>query len=169
MKGILILAAALCAARVAAQDISRAEVVRAEDVPAGFWNARLWLTSQAFGLREDCPVRVLFQNPELRNTATSRLVSREVRGGDLFVVIETAGGVSVEQVTLQLRWHRAEGIVGVESISLAGGGAGRQTLRYEAAIDDDEEYDLYTDTLVSLYRTLFDAGWVSRKAARNGG
>jgi hypothetical protein len=54
----------------------------------------------------------------------------------------------------------------VESISLGGAaGADRQTLRYTTAVDDDEEYDVYTDTLLSLYRTYFDPVTIRKRAA----
>jgi hypothetical protein len=149
----------------------------AEGAADGFWGARLWLTSQAFGLREDCSVQTLFRNPVFRSialeqggVATSRLVESRQRGADLFLTIDTTRGSDlVERVVLQLRWHLAEGIASVESISVSGAAeADRQTLSYRTAVDDDEEYDLYTDTLVSLYRTFFDAAMVRKRAGAAG-
>ena len=147
--------------------------------PAGdpIWDRRLWLTSQAFGLEEDCAVRVLFQDPRFRSTplagggvATSRIVSGAMRDDDLFLTIDTTrADTLVERVVLQLRAHPAEGVVSVESISLGGAAEEeRRTITYEDAVDDDEEYDLYTDTLVSLYTTFFDAGAVRARLSAAG-
>jgi hypothetical protein len=143
-------------------------------VPDSLWDGRLWLTSRAFGLEEDCPVRVLFQDPDLRSAplaeggeVASRLVSQSVRGGDLFLTIETArAGEMVERVVLQLRGHPSDGVVSVESIRMSGAqGGGERTLSYSDAVSDDEEYDLYTDTLVSLYKTFFDEQAVRARLA----
>jgi hypothetical protein len=136
----------------------------AEPVPDALWSARLWLTSQAFGLEEDCPTGVLFRDPLFRpislpqgGSAASRVVSREAHGDDLDLVIETTrGGEQVQRVALDLRLHRRENIVSVESIDIDGPKVGHRTLRYAEAADDDDEYDLYTDTLVTLYTTFFD-------------
>ena len=83
----------------------------AEPVPDSFWAGRLWLTSQAFGLEEDCPVRVLFQDPEFRTTplaqggsATSRIASSGLRDGDLFLTIDTTrAGELVDENTVRAR------------------------------------------------------------------
>lgn len=154
---VLVLLPALFTTRAFAQ---------ASPVPASIWDGRLWLTSQALGLAEDCPVRVLFQHPKFRSTSvdgggvvTSRLVSERMRGGDLLLTIDTLrDGRRVARVTLQLRAHPSAGIVSVESIELSGAvEADSRTLTYEDAADDDEDYDVYTDTLVSLYQAFFDA------------
>ena len=151
-----------------------AAAVFAAPVPDSFWDGRLWLTSQAFGLEEDCPVRVLFQDPQFRSavlasggTATSRLVSEAVQDGDVFLTIETSrAGAPVERVTLQLRDHPSSGVVSVESISLGGANdTEHNTLTYADAVNDDDEYDAYTDTLVSLYRAFFDEGAVRARLA----
>ena len=178
MKRIII--RTVVALLLAASPVLRAftgDVQIAGEVPAGFWNARLWLTSQAFGLEEDCPMRVLFQDPQFRSAATatgavtsSRLAAGAMRGSDLFLVIETTrGGQRVERVTLQLRWHAAEGIVSVETIRLGDGNGADQIMKYGSAVNDDEEYDLYTDTLVSLYRSFFDPGTIRRRASATEG
>jgi hypothetical protein len=151
-----------------------AACVFAEPVPESFWAGRLWLTSQAFGLEEDCPVRVLFQDPQFRSTqlaqggaVTSRLVSEGERDGDVFLTIETLrASEPVERVTLQLRDHPSSGVVSVESISLGGAEAQRRTLTYADAVNDDDEYDAYTDTLVSLYKAFFDESVVRARLAR---
>jgi hypothetical protein len=136
----------------------------AEPVPDALWSARLWLTSQAFGLEEDCPTGVLFRDPLFRpislpqgGSAASRIVSLGAHGDDLDLVIETTrGGEHVQRVALDLRLHRRENIVSVESIDIDGPKVGHRTLRYVEAADDDDDYDLYTDTLVTLYTTFFD-------------
>lgn len=52
---------------------------------------------------------------------------------------------------LELRAHPADGVVSVESIRMGGTQeGGNRTLSCSEAVSDDEEYDLYTDTLVSL-------------------
>jgi hypothetical protein len=146
----------------------------AAPVPDPFWDGRLWLTSQAFGLEEDCPVRVLFKDPEFRSpplaqggTVTSRLVSEGVRSGDLYLTIETTrAGEPVERVILQLRGHPTSGVVSVESISLGGArDTERRMLTYTDAVNDDEEYDTYTDTLVALYKAFFDESVVRARLA----
>jgi len=144
-------------------------------VPDPIWDGRLWLTSQALGLPEDCTVRALFQDPRFRSTpldgggaVTSRLVSASTRLGDLFLTVETTrGGSLLERVVLQLRAHPSAGMVSVETISLRGAGdEPARTLSYEDAVEDDEEYDVFTDTLVSLYQAFFDGTEV---AARRSG
>ncbi|HVO38221.1 MAG TPA: hypothetical protein VMV03_04250 [Spirochaetia bacterium] len=162
-KAVIAAAALLCAAAFTGVPAF------AESVPDGLWGARLWLTSQAFGLKEDCPVQVLFRSPVFRTmgATTSRLVESRAQGDDLFLTVDTTRGSDlVERVTLQLRWQHAEGIASVESISLGGAAeADRQTLSYKTAVDDDEEYDVYTDTLMSLYQTYFDPATVRKRAA----
>jgi len=146
----------------------------AEPVPDSLWDGRLWLTSQAFGLEEDCPVRVLFRDPPFRSAAlaqgvvvTSRLVSEAVRDGDLFLTIETVRAEEpVQRATLQLRDHPSSGVVSVESISLAGANdTERRTLTYADAVNDDDEYDAYTETLVFLYKAFFDENAVRSRLA----
>jgi hypothetical protein len=163
-KAMIVAAAALfCAAAVAGAPVF------AEGVAAGFWGARLWLTSQTFGLKEDCPVQVLFRSPVFRtvNATTSRLVDSRAQGDDLYLTIDTTRrSALVERVVLHLQWHHAEGIASVESISLGGAAeADRQILSYKTAVDDDEEYDVYTDTLMSLYQTYFDPATIQKRAA----
>jgi len=149
----------------------------AAPAPDPTWDGRLWLTSQALGLQEDCTVRALFQDPRFRSTplsgggtVTSRLVSTSTSGGDLFVAVETSrAGVVVERVVLQLRAHPSAGMVSVESISLRGaGGEPARTLSYEDAVEDDEEYDMFTDTLVSLYQAFFDGTEVAARLSGTG-
>ena len=122
-------------------------------------------------------MRALFQAPRFRSTTraggvtvTSRLASARMSGGDLYVTVETTrAGQLVERVVLQLRAHAAEGVVSVESIRLAGDGdAQSRTLSYEDAVDDDEEYDVYTDTLVSLYQAFFDGTGMESRPAGGG-
>ena len=126
------------------------------------WSARLWLTAPAFGLEEDCPVAVLFRDPPFRTAGTgasaARLVSSEQAGDRLVLVIDTpgldpSGGLS--RVTLDLVLHRAQGIVSVDRIRRDGPG-GPSTLTYAEAVDDDDDYDAYTNTLVALYQAWFD-------------
>jgi hypothetical protein len=90
-----------------------------------------------------------------------------MRNGDLILTIETArAGETVDRVILQLRDHPSSGVVSVESISLGRSqDAERRTLTYADAVNDDDEYDAYTDTLVSLYKTFFDEGAVRARLA----
>jgi hypothetical protein len=103
----------------------------AAPVPDSIWGGRLWLTSQALGLSEDCTVGVLFRDPKFRSTplaggsVTSRLVSPRMSGGDLLLTVDTLrGGQRAARVRSQLRGHPSEGVVSVESIDLAGGATG---------------------------------------------
>ena len=146
-------------------------------VPDPVWDGRLWLTGQALGLKEDCTVRALFQAARFRCTSladgtviTSTLLSQRVERGDLFLTIQTTrAGQPVEQVTLQLRGHPAEGVVSVESIRIAGAAdPAVRALSYQEAVDDDDDYDLYTDTLVSLYQAFFDGQEVAARLSGPG-
>jgi len=58
-------------------------------------------------------------------------------------------------------------VVSVESISLGGArDAEHRTLTRADAVNDDDEYDAYTETLVSLYKAFFDENAVRSRLAR---
>jgi hypothetical protein len=138
------------------------------------WNARLWLTAQAFGLEKDCAVAVLFQAPRFRSiplprggSATSRIASADRQGDELVLAIDMMQRDGrTRRVTLELHLHPVEDIVSVDLIRIGDAEHERISLRYEDAVNDDDEYDLYTDTLVSVYTTLFDSDVIRQRLAR---
>jgi len=144
---------------------SIAGLAYAGEIPDSFWNARLWLSSQAFGLENDCPVKVLFQRPQLRSikqkdgtSIKSTLLSQNAEGNDVVELFQTTkNGVVIARTTLRLRYHPEDNVVNVQSVEVSNEPNGdHYTLNYDEAVQDDDDYDHFTDTVVSIYRTFFD-------------